>query len=93
MYLGNIAKSEGRHGEAGTYYERVIAANRKYFDAYVSLAELVGDSDIQRARQLLRECLKMNPRFKPALNALGDTYSKTDPGIAKKYYDMAGTIN
>jgi tetratricopeptide (TPR) repeat protein len=93
MYLGNIAKSEGRHGEAGTYYERVIAANRKYFDAYVSLAELVGDRDIQRARQLLRECLKMNPRFKPALNALGDTYSKTDPGIAKKYYDMAGTIN
>jgi hypothetical protein len=93
MYLGNIARAEGRHGEAITYYERVIAANRKYFDAYVSLAELVEESDMQRARQLLRECLEMNPRFKPAIKALGDTYSKTDPGIAKKYYDRASTIN
>jgi hypothetical protein len=93
MYLGNIARVEGRHEEAITWYERVIAANRKYFDAYVSLAELVADKDMQRARQLLRECLKMNPGFKPAINALGDTYLKTDPGIAKKYYDRASSIN
>jgi hypothetical protein len=93
MYLGNIAKAEGRKGEAITYYERVIEANRKYFDAYVSLAELLTDSDMQRARHLLRDCLKMNPRFKPAINALGDTYLQTDPGIAKKYYDMASAIN
>jgi hypothetical protein len=93
MYLGNIAKTEGRWSEAEIYYERVIAANRKYFDAYVSLAELVADSDIQRARHLLRECLRLNPRFKPAINALGDTYLKTNPDIAKKYYNSASTIN
>jgi len=93
MYLGNISRVNNRTEEAVSYYERVIGANRKYFEAYVSLAELIGENDLMRARSLLRTCLIMSPRFKPAISALADTYRKTNPDIAKKYDDLAGTIN
>jgi tetratricopeptide (TPR) repeat protein len=93
MYLGNIARVNNRGEEAIRYFERVIGANRKYFEAYVSLAELVGENDLMRARSLLRTCLTMNPRFKPAILALADTYRKTNPDIAEKYDNLANTIN
>lgn len=89
MYLGNIAKAEGKNDEAEKYYEEVIGANRKFFDAYVELSKLVTVNDLERARKLLQDCMKLNPRYKPAINALGDTYLKTDPAIAEKYYEQA----
>jgi tetratricopeptide (TPR) repeat protein len=93
MYLGNIARANNRSEEAIGYYERVIGANRKYFEAYVGLAELIADSDLMKARSLLRTCLTMSPRFKPAISALADTYRKSNPDIAKKYDDLANAIN
>jgi len=93
MYLGNIARANNRSEEAIRYYEQVIKANRKYFEAYVSLAELIFEDDLMRARSLLRTCLTMSPRFKPAISALADTYRKTNPDIAKKYDDLANSIN
>jgi tetratricopeptide (TPR) repeat protein len=93
MYLGNIARTQNRAEEAIQYYERVIKVNRKYFEAYVGMSELLTDKDVKRARELLRECLSMSPRYKPAIIALADTYRKSDPDIAKKYYELAGKIN
>lgn len=93
MYLGNIARVNSRREEAISYYEIVIGANRKYFEAYVNLAELIGEGDLMRARSVLRTCLTMSPRFKPAISALADTYRKTNPDIAKKYDELANTIN
>lgn len=93
MYLGNIARVSSRNEEAIGYYEKVIKANRKYFEAYVSLAELISDSDLMRARSLLRTCLTLSPRFKPAISALAETYRKTNPEIARKYDDLAKSIN
>jgi tetratricopeptide (TPR) repeat protein len=93
MYLGNIARVNNKSEEAIRYYEQVIKANRKYFEAYVSLAELIGYGDLMRSRYLLRTCLTMSPRFKPAISALADTYRKTNPDIAKKYDDLANSIN
>jgi tetratricopeptide (TPR) repeat protein len=93
MYLGNIARSQNKTDEAIIYYERVIKANRKYFEAYVGLSELLIDRDITRARGLLRTCITISPRYKPAIVALADTYRKSNPDIAKKYYDLANTIN
>jgi tetratricopeptide (TPR) repeat protein len=93
MYLGNIARSHNRADEAIEYYERVIKADRKYFEAYVGISELLTDKDDIRARTLLTICLNMNPRFKPAIIAMADTYRKTNPDIAKKYDDLASTIN
>ncbi|MCX6326667.1 MAG: tetratricopeptide repeat protein [Bacteroidia bacterium] len=92
MYLGNIAGSQNKTDEAIRYYQRLIEADRKYFDAYVGLSELLIDSDIMRARALLRTCLTMSPRYKPAIVALADTYRKSNPDVAEKYDELANTI-
>jgi len=93
MYLGNIARSQKRTDEAIKYYERVIEADKKYFEAYVGMSELLINKDVIRARKLLTTCLNMNPRYKPAIIALADTYRNSNPDIAKKYDELASTIN
>jgi tetratricopeptide (TPR) repeat protein len=92
MYLGNIAKSLDKKDEAIGYFERLISVNRKYFGAYVELSGLYAERDLQKARQLLRSCLTVNPKYRPAVTALADTYRKTDPDIARKYDDFAATL-
>ena len=92
MYLGNIARSQNKTDEAIGFYEKVIKADRKYFEAYIGLAELLEDKDLIKARDLLRNCLKMNPGYLPAIKALADTYRKSDPEIARKYDDLAKSI-
>jgi tetratricopeptide (TPR) repeat protein len=92
MYMGNIAKEENKHEKAIEYYEKIISSNRKYFEAYVELSGLLVGTDIIRARQLLRTCLTLNPKYKPAVTALADTYRKSDPEIAKKYDEWARSI-
>jgi tetratricopeptide (TPR) repeat protein len=92
MYLGNIAKSQGRNEDAVGFYERLISANRKYFKAYVEVSGIYAEKDRGKARQLLRSCLTLNPNYKPAIVALADTYRKSDPDIAKKYDELAVKI-
>jgi tetratricopeptide (TPR) repeat protein len=92
MYLGNIARSRNKMEEAISYYEKVIEVNRKYFEAYVAMSEVLTDKDIPGARKLLKTCLTMNPTYKPAIIALADTYRNSNPDIAKKYDDLANTI-
>jgi tetratricopeptide (TPR) repeat protein len=92
MYLGNISRAQERTDEAIGYYERVIQANRKYFEAYVGLAQVISGRDIMKARSLLRTCLTISPRYKPAIVALADTYRVSDPDIARKYDDLANSI-
>jgi len=93
MYLGNISRNQGKTSEAIFYYEKVIKANRKYFEAYVELSKLLLNTDLMKARSLLRTCLTIYPEFKPAIVALADTYRTSDPEIAKKYDELANTIN
>ena len=92
MYLGNIAKSEKRNNEAMRYYEKLISLNRKYFEAYVKLAELTAGSDMLKARDLLRRCLILNPAYKPAIITLAGTYRNSDRDIAAKYDELAKSI-
>jgi tetratricopeptide (TPR) repeat protein len=92
MYQGNIARAQGRKDEAIKYYEKLINLNRKYFEAYVFLAELLKDKDVERTRDLLRTCLRMNPGYKAAIIAMADTYRISNPDIAKKYDDLAAGI-
>jgi len=73
-------------------FEKVIRVNRKYFEAYVSMAELLIDKDVDRSRTLLRTCLTLNPKYKPAIIAMADTYRNSNPDIAKKYDGLAETI-
>ncbi len=88
MYLGNIAVSQGRQEEAIEYYEKVIGSDRKYCEAYVGLAMLLKATDMKKTRNLLRECLTIDPRYRKAISVLADTYRDTDPEIAKKYDDL-----
>jgi tetratricopeptide (TPR) repeat protein len=92
MYLGNIARSHGDGDKAIMFYDRVISINRKYFAAYVEKAKILGETDKQEARKLLRSCLMINPRFKPAIIALADSYRESDPDIAEKYDRLAENI-
>ncbi len=92
MYLGNMAASGKRYNEAENYYKRLLDVNSKYFEAYVELAKLVESRDRQAARDLLRQCLTINPVFKPAMITLADTYRSTNPEIADKYDEMARLI-
>jgi len=92
MYQGNIARSENRKDESIRCFEKVIRVNRKYFEAYVSMAELLIDKDVDRSRTLLRTCLTLNPKYKPAIIAMADTYRNSNPDIAKKYDGLAETI-
>lgn len=93
MYLGNIAKAENREDEAVMYYERLLSSNRKYFDAYIGLADLLAGKDVLKARKVLRACLKINPGYKPAIKALAETYRESNPDIAEKYYELLKTID
>jgi tetratricopeptide (TPR) repeat protein len=92
MYLGNIARSQNKEDDAIRYYKRVIEADRKYYEAYVGVAELLTEKDVINARKLLKTCLDMNPRFKPAIRALAETYRVSDPDIARKYDELAESI-
>jgi tetratricopeptide (TPR) repeat protein len=92
MYLGNIAAAKSDTTGAAAYYEKVISVNRKYFEAYVELSKLTVNSDIIKARGLLRICLNINSQFKPAIIALADTYRISNPALAKKYDELAKKV-
>jgi len=91
MYLGNIAVTQNSPDEAIRYYETLIGCNSKYYEAYIGLSKLLLDKDIVKARTLLKACLTLNPRYKPAILALADSYRNSDPEIARKYDDLANT--
>ncbi len=92
MYLGNISRDHNNTEEAVDYYKKLIGINRKYFEAYIELAKLLAGEDMKEARSLLRQCLTINPRYKPAISALADTYRETDPEVAEKYDELLKTI-
>ena len=68
MFLGDMASVDGRNEEAMGYYEKVISINRKYPEAYISLAKIVAANDILKARKILRSCIEINPRNARAIN-------------------------
>ena len=92
MYLGNIAVRQNNPGEAIGYYETLIGYNRKYFEAYDGLSKLLMDKDIAKARGLLKTCLILNPRYKPAILSLADSYRQSDPEVARKYDELVNSI-
>ena len=91
MYLGNIALKQNNPKQAIQYFETLIGCNRKYNEAYVALSKLLMDSNMAKARGLLKTCLTMDPGYKPAIMSLADSYRKSDPEIAKKYDELANT--
>lgn len=82
---GDLAWKEKDAEKAEAYYEKAIRANRKYFAVYPKLAGIYAETNVEKTRKVLRECLKINPKYKPALQVLAETYRTTDPAIAEKY--------
>ena len=85
VLLGDLAWKEKDAEKAAAYYEKAIRANRKYFAVYPKLAGIYAETNVEKTRKVLRECLKINPKYKPALQVLAETYRTTDPAIAEKY--------
>jgi hypothetical protein len=92
MLIGKMALEKEDTARAIRYFDALVRANIKYFSAYVSRAELFGDDEVQSARKLLKACLKINSKYKPALVALANTYRKSDPEIARRYDLKANSI-
>jgi len=71
---------------------QLAEGNRKYFEAYIKLADLWTETNTDKARKVLRDCLRLNSRYQPALSALADTYRKTDPKMARKYDELINKL-
>jgi len=85
ILMGDLAKKKNNMQIAADFYAKTIGANRKYYAAYPKLAGIYAESDVSKARRILRDCLKLNAKYKPALEAMADTYRKSDPEKARKY--------
>ena len=93
ILLGDEALKIGNVQKAADFYERTIRANRKYYGAYPKLAGIYAETNVLKARRILKDCLKLNSRYKPALEALADTYRKSNPEIARKYDEMSQKVS
>jgi tetratricopeptide (TPR) repeat protein len=88
VLLGDEALKNKEVEKAAGFYERTIGANRKYYRVYPKLAGIYPETNVLKARKILKDCLKLNSKYKPALEALADTYRKSDPEIARKYDEL-----
>ena len=88
VLLGDQALKKKDYQKAADFYEKTIRANRKYYAAYPKLAGIYVETDVLKARKILKDCLKLNSRYKPALETMANTYRKTAPEIARKYDEL-----
>ncbi|HEX7585281.1 MAG TPA: tetratricopeptide repeat protein, partial [Prolixibacteraceae bacterium] len=86
--FGDLALKSKDTLTAASSYEKAIRVNRKYFSAYTKLAGIYAEPNVLKARKILKDCLKLNSQYKPALVALAETYRKTAPEIARKYDEL-----
>jgi tetratricopeptide (TPR) repeat protein len=82
---GDLALKSGEPEKAVGFFQKTIEVNRKYMSAYTKLAEIYAETNVDKARKILCDCLKIDSKYKPALHSIAETYRKTDPEIAKKY--------
>jgi tetratricopeptide (TPR) repeat protein len=85
VLMGDLALKQKDLGKAAGFYERTIQVNRKYFSVYPKLAGIYAETNVVKARKVLKDCLRLNSQYKPALMALTETYRKSDPKTAGKY--------
>ncbi|MDX9882294.1 MAG: tetratricopeptide repeat protein [Prolixibacteraceae bacterium] len=93
LLMGTISEQEGNSYQAIKYYGKVIETNKKYFVAYIKLANLYRETNVEKAREVLKACIRVNPHHKEAILALAGTYDATEPEIALKYRELANSIN
>ena len=90
MFQANLLLEKGETPAAVDLYQKLIRLNPKSFDAYIALAKIWTNQEAYpKARELLKSCLVIHPAFKAAIIGLADTYRKTNPGMARKYDELA----
>jgi len=77
VLAGDLALKSNNTEKAAVYYRKAIEANRKYFSVYVKLAGIYTETNVDEARKVLKQCLKINPGYKPARQALAATFGKS----------------
>jgi len=82
---GDLALKEGNQEKAEQYYLKTIQANRKYLSVYPKLAGIYAETNVSRSRKVLRTCLSLDSGYKPALEAMAESYRNTNPEVARKY--------
>ncbi len=92
ILLGDLALKQKDSRQAAAYYEKTIQANRKYFSVYPKLAGVFSETNVNKARKVLKDCLKLNRNYKPALEAMAETYRKTNPEMAAEYDKLINKI-
>lgn len=92
MMLGVQALISDEKEKAASFFKKVIAANRKYMDAYIQLAAIYSETNVDLSRKVLKDCLKVHSCYKPAIQALADTYRKSAPEVARKYDELINTL-
>lgn len=93
LMLGRNAEEQRDFSAAADFYERIIAVNPKYYRAYVLRAKLYSNRETEKARNLLKACLRLHSRYKPAIEALADTYRESEPEKAEKYDKLVKSIH
>lgn len=58
----------------------------------MELAGLEAEKDVLKARAILRDCLTLNPRYRPAISMLAGTYRLSDPEVAAKYDKLLDSV-
>lgn len=91
--LGQLARQDGDIDQAKSYFEHLLQVNPKYFSAYVELAGIYAMTQPEKARELLKTCLRIYPTYEPAIRALAETYQETHPEIVDKYREYLNTFN
>lgn len=79
--------------KAAGFYEETLRVNRKQLSVYPKLAGIYAMTDVARAKKLLQVCLKIDPRYKPALRSLAGIYRKTNPGKAQQIDELINKLN
>jgi hypothetical protein len=90
--LGKLSLEKGDTANAIHFFDALIQVNNKYFSAYVSRAGLFTEKEAASARNLLKDCLRINSGYRPAIVALANSYRKSNPEIARKYDLKANSI-
>jgi tetratricopeptide (TPR) repeat protein len=90
--LGDLSIKNKDTLTATGFYEKAIRSNRKYFSTYIRLSDIWSETNANKARKVLKDCLKLNSRYKPALSALAETYRKTAPEMARKYDELINKL-
>ncbi len=69
---GEIAMKSGDMDQAIRYFEKNIEYNYKFFHSYINLAKAkVQTGEREKAKKILKECLRINPFYEPAYKLYG----------------------